>query len=198
MARPKNDERRNAIMSAATRVFALHGLSASTALIGKEAAVSNGSLFTYFETKSDLFNRLYLELKEEMVSAITDGLDPEHDDPRELVLHMWNNWIGWAMSHAEKRRAQALLAASDDLTTETREAAHQKMAGVLDILERIRKNGPMSDSSLRFVAALTNAMTEATVDFMLRDPGNADAHSRAGFEAVWRTLGGTIGDKKSD
>ena len=31
------------------------GLGAPTATIAKEAGVSNGSLFTYFETKADLF-----------------------------------------------------------------------------------------------------------------------------------------------
>jgi AcrR family transcriptional regulator len=29
--------------------------------IAKEAGVANGSLFTYFETKADLFNQLYLQ-----------------------------------------------------------------------------------------------------------------------------------------
>ena len=35
----------------------------------KGLACANGSLFTYFETKADLFNHLYLDLKEEMASA---------------------------------------------------------------------------------------------------------------------------------
>ena len=50
-------------MEAATRFIVTHGLSAPTAGIAKEAGVANGSLFTYFETKTDLFNQLYLELK---------------------------------------------------------------------------------------------------------------------------------------
>jgi AcrR family transcriptional regulator len=39
-------------MSAAIRVIASEGLGAPTATIAKEAGVSNGSLFTYFETKA--------------------------------------------------------------------------------------------------------------------------------------------------
>ena len=35
-------------MAAAARVIAQRGLNAPTALIAKEAGVSNGSLFTYF------------------------------------------------------------------------------------------------------------------------------------------------------
>jgi AcrR family transcriptional regulator len=63
MARPKSDDKRSAIVSAAIRVIAGEGLGAATATIAKEAGVSNGSLFTYFETKADLLNRLYVELK---------------------------------------------------------------------------------------------------------------------------------------
>src|SRR5260370_31230796 len=69
MPRPKSDEKRSAILEAATRIIVAQGLSAPTAGIAKEAGVANGSLFTYFETKTDLFNQLYLELKTEMASA---------------------------------------------------------------------------------------------------------------------------------
>ena len=61
-------------MAAATRIIVTQGLSAPTATIAKEAGVANGSLFTYFETKADLFNQLYLELKAEMASAALEGL----------------------------------------------------------------------------------------------------------------------------
>jgi AcrR family transcriptional regulator len=53
MARPKSEDKRNAIMAAAIRVIAAQGLAAPTATIAKEAGVANGSLFNYFETKAD-------------------------------------------------------------------------------------------------------------------------------------------------
>jgi AcrR family transcriptional regulator len=61
-------------MAAATRTIVTHGLSAPTATIAQEAGVSNGSLFTYFETKADMSNQLYLELKAGMASAALEGL----------------------------------------------------------------------------------------------------------------------------
>jgi hypothetical protein len=33
-----------------------------------------------------------------------------------------------------------------------------------------------------------NAMADATIDFMIRDPANAKKHSKAGFEALWRMI----------
>jgi hypothetical protein len=45
-------EKRSAILEAATLVILKQGLSAPTMVIAKEAGIANGSLFTYFETRS--------------------------------------------------------------------------------------------------------------------------------------------------
>src|SRR6202161_4805523 len=102
MARPRSEDKRNAIMAAATRVIVTQGLSAPTARIAQGAAVSNGSLFTYFETKADLFSQLYLELKAGMASAALEGL-PVKTGLREQFFHIWSNWMSWAVSNPEKR-----------------------------------------------------------------------------------------------
>jgi AcrR family transcriptional regulator len=66
--------------------------------IAKEAGVANGSLFTYFETKTELFNQLYLELKTEMASAAMKDL-PMDAEPRAQLLHLWQHWMNWAVSY---------------------------------------------------------------------------------------------------
>ena len=64
MARPKSEDKRNAILDAATRVFAERGLAAApTSEISRRAGVADGTLFTYFKTKDDLINALYREIK---------------------------------------------------------------------------------------------------------------------------------------
>ena len=187
MARPRSDDKRNAIMAAAIHVIASQGLGAATATIAKEAGVSNGSLFTYFETKADLLNHLYIELKTEMGKAALDGL-PTENDIREQVFQMWCHWLDWATFFPNKRRTLAHLAVSDDITLESHQTTQQKMAGIKKLLERSRENGPMCDVPLEFIVALMNALADATIDFMIHDPVNADKHCLAGFEAMWRML----------
>jgi AcrR family transcriptional regulator len=187
MPRPKSDQKRSAILEAATRVIVTQGLSAPTAGIAKEAGVANGSLFTYFQTKADLFNQLYLELKGEMASAAMRNL-PERVELREQVFHIWQNWMNWAMSFPEKRRALAQLSVSDEITPATRTAAHQTMAGVAELLEQTRANGPMRRVPMGFVVAMMNSVAEATMDFMTQDSINAKKHCKAGFEALWRMV----------
>src|SRR5262245_16193693 len=189
MARPKSEDKRNALMAAATRVIVAQGLSAPTAVIAKEAGISNGSLFTYFKTKAELFNELYLELKAEMATASLQAL-PAKAPLREPFARMWLNWMRWATKSPEKRRALALLGVSDDITPKTRAAGHHAMADIAGMLERARANGPMKRAPMPFVGAMMNAVAEATMDFIVSDPARADAHGKAAFEALWRMVVG--------
>lgn len=187
MARPRSEDKRNAIIEAAARVIGTHGLSAPTAMIAKEAGVSNGSLFAYFETKADLLNRLYVELKAEMAAGALDGL-PTESDIRTQMFYVWSHLLRWSTSCPEKRRALAHLSVSDDVTSESRQNAMDKIAGLILLLERGRENGPMRDLPLNFVAALMTALADATIDFMIQDSANADEHCTAAFNAFWRMI----------
>jgi len=187
MARPRSEDKRNALIAAATRVIVTHGLSAPTALIAHEAGVSNGSLFTYFETKADLLNHLYVELKTGQASAALEGL-PVGAELREQVFHIWSHWMDWAVSNPEKRRTLAQLDVSGEITPESRAAAHQTMAGIAALLERSRANGSMRNAPMTFVAAIMNALAEATMDAISRDPANAEKHCTVGFDALWRVI----------
>src|SRR6204780_5658046 len=99
VTRPKSDEKRTAILEAATRVIVMQGLSAPTMVIAQEAGVANGSLFTYFATKTDLFNQLYLELKMEMASGAINL--PVEAEVREQFSQLWKKWMNWAISNPE-------------------------------------------------------------------------------------------------
>ncbi len=187
MGRPRSDDRRTTIISAAIRIIAVKGLGAATARIAKEAGVSNGSLFTYFETKADLFNELYVDLKGEMAAAALDGL-PTESDVRDQMLYVWSHWLRWATSYPEKRRTLAFLDVSNDVTLASHQAASQTMAPVAELLERSRGSGSLRDAPLSFVTALMGALADATIDFMIRDPAKADEHRTAAFEALWRMV----------
>ncbi len=185
MSRPRSDDRRNAILSAATRAIASQGLGAATATIAQEAGVSNGSLFTYFATKADLLNYLYRALKTEMITAACDGL-PTASDIRTQMRHMWSQWLRWATSCPEKRRTLAQLDVSDDITAQSHHAASHTLAGVRELLDRSREHGPLRDAPPEFVVALMSGLADATIDFMIQDPANADKHSMVAFDAFWR------------
>ena len=174
-------------MAAAITVIAGQGLGAPTALIAREAGVSNGALFTYFATKADLLNALYVHLKAKMAEATTAGL-PADADLRGQMQHVWERWVEWAMLHPHERKALAYIAVSHDLTDATRAAASQAYAGIASLLERSRANGALRDAPLMFVGALVVALLDATVNYMAQDATHAAEHAATGFAALWRML----------
>ena len=188
MPRPRSDEKRAAILDAATRFIVAHGLSAPTAGIAKEAGVANGSLFTYFKTKTDLFNQLYLEIKTGMAAAVTKDVYEATGD-RERYQRLWENWMQWAIAHPEKRAVLAQLAVSEELTAETKMAGHRAMAPVAELLQRVVSSGPMAQVSMSFAMSLMNATAEATIEAMSQDTAHAQEHCKTGFDALWRMLG---------
>lgn len=70
MARPKSEDKKQALLEAATAAFAQSGIAASTSAIARSAGVAEGTLFRYFATKDELLNELYLAIKLRLVRTM--------------------------------------------------------------------------------------------------------------------------------
>ncbi|MGN8198112.1 TetR/AcrR family transcriptional regulator [Salinisphaera sp. RV14] len=187
MARPLSVEKRDAILAAATRVIASQGLGASTASVAKEAGIANGSLFTYFPTKADLLNRLYIELKQDMATAGMMGV-PTGQGPRDQMRHVWRCWLKWGLIAPEKRKALAHLAVSEDLTAESRRLGAKAMSDIALLLADVLKEGPMCDAPFSFAVAMMSAIGDAALDAAISDPEQAEMYGTLSFEAFWRAI----------
>jgi AcrR family transcriptional regulator len=122
VARPKSEDKRNAILAAATRAFAERGLTAApTSEISKQAGIAEGTLFTYFRTKDDLVNALYREIKLELADAMMSGF-PRKKSVRTRLRHVWDGYVNWGVANPEQRKVLAQLQVSGMLSQETIEA----------------------------------------------------------------------------
>lgn len=187
MARPKSEDRRKAILNATTALIATQGLGAATAEIAKSAGIPHGSIFTYFETKTELFNTLYSELTTELTDAVVAAVS-EDADTRTQFEQLWSAWTHWGVSNPTKRRAQAQLNVSDLVTADIRDQAYAYAAPVFALIRRAGANGPLKSAPIRYAGALVSSCAATTIEYMLRDPENADEICRTGFEAAWHSL----------
>ena len=187
MARPRSNERRAAILAAATELIATQGLGAATAEIAKKAGVPHGSLFTYFSSKVELFNVLYLEVTKELTDTVVAGM-PGGKDTRAQFRHLWVTWTRWGVANPSKRRAQRQLNVSKLVSEQNRNAAYAYADPVYQLIRRVSATGVLHNAPIRYVGALVSAWAETTMDYMIRTPAEADRPCKSGFDAVWVAL----------
>jgi AcrR family transcriptional regulator len=187
MARPLSDDRRNSIIIAATGLIAERGLGTSTADIAKHAGVSNGSVFTYFETKTDLFNAVYSELKEDLLEAVARAI-PHDQDEKSQMRCFWLARTQWGLENPEKRKVLAQLHVSDKITGASRRAATVTAVPILNLIDHVAKRGALQAAPRSYVVELVEGMAGTTMDFMIANPTMAEEASQAGFDALWRML----------
>src|SRR6202020_1743977 len=134
MAKPKSEDKRNSILSAATQVFAERGLGAPTAAITSSAGIAEGSLFTYFKTKDELINALYRELKLELADAIMSGF-PRKQSVRHRLEHVLNVYLQWGVAHQEQQRVLKQIQVWGGLTEDSKQVGFAPFAEIQRMAE---------------------------------------------------------------
>ena len=187
MARPKSDDKRDAILSAATSVFAEGGLSAPTSAISKAAGIAEGTLFTYFPTKDDLLNALYRQIKLELAEVLLSGF-ARKKDVRAKLRHIWDAFITWGVANPERQRVLAQLVVSGKLSSETKAVGAAPFVEVEAMAREAIANGTVRELPLEFIIATMEALTLATIGLIAANPSNAAKYRTFGFETLWNGL----------
>src|SRR6266849_5668514 len=186
MARPKSEDKRNAILDSATRVFAERGLTAApTSEISKEAGVAEGTLFTYFKTKDDLINALYREIKLELADAMMSGF-PRRKSVRTRLRHVWDGYVNWGVANREKRSVVAQLQVSGMLSKESIEAGSAPFVEMQNtIRDAIERHILRADLPIELISKTMAALAEATMDLIVLKPDMTNKYRNRGFEFYW-------------
>ena len=186
MARPRSEDKRNAILDAATRLFAERGLTAApTSEISQLAGVAEGTLFTYFKTKDDLINALYREIKLELADAMMSDF-PRKKNIRTKLRHVWDRYVNWGIANPRQRKVLAQLTVSEALTKESRDAGSapfvEFQAMIRDAIEqRVFRN----DVPVELISKSLAALVEATIDLTESNRAKAKQYRDSGFQMFW-------------
>ncbi|WP_322069000.1 TetR/AcrR family transcriptional regulator [Paraburkholderia bannensis] len=187
MARPLSPEKRSALLAAATQAVAEQGVQASTASIARGAGVAEGTLFTYFESKDELFQELYLHLKEDLGETIMPGY-PYESEFRLRVEHIFQRYVSWGLANKAKRLAISRLSASGLLQETTRARATERFQAVSRMMEDAVQSGVLLNAPIAFLYAIIERIADTTIEFVESHPGDAQRHCQLGFHATWRAI----------
>ena len=186
MARPKSEDKRNAILDAATRLFAERGLTAApTSEISKQAGVAEGTLFTYFETKDDLINALYREIKLELADAMMSDF-PRKKNVGTRLRHVWDRYVNWGIANPKQRKVLAQLTVSEALTQESRDAGSAPFVEFQAMIrDAIEQQVFRNDVPVELISKSLAALVEATIDLTVSNRSKAKQYRDSGFQMFW-------------
>jgi len=191
MARPKSEDKRNAILAAAIAVFAEKGIwSTPTSAISRAADVAEGTLFTYFSTKDVLLNELYRMLKLDLAGALMADF-PQTASLRRKLYHIWEAYVNWGMANPLKLKVLNQLNVSDKITPETRAVGYAPFAEIERLAVDSIQRKLVYDYPVSFIAAIFSNMAETTMAAMAdraRSKGAGIDYCASGFEVFWRGI----------
>ena len=186
MARVKSEDKRNAILDAATRLFADRGLTAApTSEISKQAGVAEGTLFTYFKTKDDLINALYREIKLELADAMMSDF-PRKKNVGIRLRHVWDRYVNWGIANPRQRKVLAQLTVSEVLTKESRDAGSAPFVEFQTMIrDAIAQRVFRNDVPAELISKSLAVLVEATIDLTVSNPSKAKDYRESGFQMFW-------------
>jgi AcrR family transcriptional regulator len=188
LARPRSGDKQKAILDAALRICAERGISgAPTSAISKSAGIAEGSLFTYFKTKDDLLNELYLTLRREFSLHLTDF--PHGKDARARLSYIWDRFLELGAKHPEQLKVLAQLRASGKLFKEN-EPPNFALVELLKATTQGAEDREPGKLPAEYLVLMVRAQAEITVEFINAHPESAEICRELGFNMVWNGLSG--------
>jgi AcrR family transcriptional regulator len=185
MARPKSDDKRNALLLAAEQVFAERGLAAApTSAISKQAGVAEGTLFTYFRTKDELVNALYRSIKLELADALMSHF-PRQGPVRDRLEYLWNAFVDWGVANPQRLNVLDQLSVADIVTEESKAVGYEPFAEIEALAQHSIRTEILQAYPCEFIAASMKALAETTMGFMTAFPDEAGRYRQIGFDVFW-------------
>ena len=138
-------DKRAAILDATLRLISQNGFhGTSMSMIAKEAGVSAGIIYHYFENKDDLIDELFVALKQDFGRALSDGYAP--DLPlREQAQVVWVNAVHYHLQHPQETIFMEQYVKSPYYRAEIEERVADSAVPVYQFLAKVRQEQIIKD-----------------------------------------------------
>jgi AcrR family transcriptional regulator len=185
-------DKRAAIVKTAIKLFTSRGFHGTpTALIAKEAGVSNGTLFRYFPTKEELINSVYYEIKGRTGKSISEGVDDEKT-LEDKARRIWRNIIVWGVTNPDEFLFMEQFSTSPFITKLPEEEVIKNYAPAYEVLQEIIKTGALKNSDPNVAMIMIFSTTRGVVRSIIDAKGALDTEQsiEQSFRLIWKGIAG--------
>ncbi|MDC0662730.1 TetR/AcrR family transcriptional regulator [Marinobacter sp. SS21] len=195
-----NSDKRQRILDAALKVFAAEGVHGTPVPpIAREAGVSVGSLYRYFDSKEALVNALFQATKDDLSQHLLTGL-PLLKLDRSIFDEVWHRLCTFARQKPDAFRFLEMQDHHSYLNDTSRNSEYMLLLPIRQIIELGQQNGLLSDH-LRPEVAIALFWGSLVGLFKAERLGYlslSDDDLRQARDACWKTIAKPIEGKTQE
>jgi AcrR family transcriptional regulator len=181
-------DKREKIKLSAIKLFSTKGFQAtSTTSITSHAQVGTGTLFLYFNSKEQMINQIYLEVKDEIATYLLSMLS-EQKTTRSKFKRLWECMINWATENPDKFLFVQQFNNSPFINNLTREEAVGAFRFLFQIIEEGEKQDILKPIDPEFLYAFIHGHIFSTINYLRHNPFKLQVVTEFSFEMIWKAM----------
>ncbi len=142
------------LLETALKLFNEYGFHATpTSKITKEAGVSAGTLYNYFESKEDLINKLYIKTKIHFAEYMQKSWK-ESEDIKENFRLLWHLFIKWGLEYPDYFKFKETYAMSPFIENLSSDVVKDNFDFLIKLQERIIAQGTIKKEDMSIATAV--------------------------------------------
>lgn len=174
------------LLHAALKLFnelGFHGTS--TAKITKEAGVSTGTLYNYFESKEALINQLYIYIKTDLSKYIERHVI-ENKDVDNSIENIWSALIKWAIEHPDYYKFKESFYNSPYIEVICHKKVKEISHSLYEVVEQIFIDKEIPSGDVTFMSEYFIGALNATINHIRNSKVmDIDNAIQKGFQYLW-------------
>ncbi len=173
------------ILTAALKLFVEQGEQAtSMKWIAQEAKCGIGTMYNYFQSKDDLINALYVEIKTKMFSFIFEVLDP-NAPVKQQFIGAWLKVMDYAILNPIEYKFLEIFSHSPKISKQATEEVNKLIYPVFEIFEKGKSEGIIKNQdTLQLVIFISGAVAAS----VLKNPKIDEQGKKAIVLMAWDAI----------
>lgn len=166
--------------------FGFHGTP--TAKISKEAGVSTGTLYNYFESKVDLINKLYIRVKKHSTDFVINSF-VDSSNTKIAIKSIWISFVKWGVKYPDLFKFKEIYCQSPFIETLSKEMNKDDMEPIVGVVKNAIKDGIIKREDFSLIFAMFSGTTNSTIKHIINSQvENVDEIIERSFTLFWDGL----------
>ena len=182
--------KRQQLLDTAAGLFVKQGVdNTATAQISKEAGVATGTLFYHFKNKDELICALVLNIKENVLRYVQEGLDKDTDYKNQM-RGIWLAYMSWAIENPIEFQFRLQVESLVSLDEATQAQMDTMTSGIDELVLSGLHSGHFKALDEEFFFAVIGALVNAAAGHFIERPElfEDDTARELMFQSFWDSL----------